>query len=475
MVSDGQTSIRRAVERALPGVPHQLCQFHFLREAALPVFEADRHAKVALKKPGCAACARSSARLEGRDDAEAEVVRGYCAAVRSAITDDGRPPLAASGLRLKARLEEVADSLDRVAAKGGGSPPLARLRRLIGRGLEGTAALWPDVERAYGWVHRAAHILSNAAGRGRHQGPAPLRRPAWPPWPATATRPAILAEAIEHFCKVARSYRPGLFHCYAVPGLPRTDNGLEQLFGSQRYHERRATGRKAASPAAVLRGEVRLIAATATRLRPPAARELGRVSRDAWRELRRRLEPEAPGPHPAHPLPPRPGRLPGRTGAAGMPANFADLEKKEGSMSTLVLELRQGDVMVVNGAPIRFRNRTRIELAARARFLFGKQVMPPEAANTPARRIYFALQTAYVGTDEEREGGLAAARRLIADFQEATTSTLAREMLARALAFAEADDCYQALKLARRVMTHEQEVLGLPALAPARAAAGAAG
>ena len=34
VVSDGQTSIRRAVEWALPGVPHQLCQFHFLREAA---------------------------------------------------------------------------------------------------------------------------------------------------------------------------------------------------------------------------------------------------------------------------------------------------------------------------------------------------------------------------------------------------------------------------------------------------------
>src|SRR3954452_8040101 len=50
VVSDGQTSIRRAVERALPGIPHQLCQFHFLREAALPVFEADRHAKKELKK-----------------------------------------------------------------------------------------------------------------------------------------------------------------------------------------------------------------------------------------------------------------------------------------------------------------------------------------------------------------------------------------------------------------------------------------
>jgi hypothetical protein len=49
VVSDGQTSIRRAVARALPGVPHQLRQFHFLREAANPVYEADRHAKKELK------------------------------------------------------------------------------------------------------------------------------------------------------------------------------------------------------------------------------------------------------------------------------------------------------------------------------------------------------------------------------------------------------------------------------------------
>ena len=118
VISDGQTSIRRAVARALPGVAHQLCQFHFLREAALPVFEADRHAKVELKKQvrGIRPIERA---MEGRDDPEAAVVRGYCAAVRSALTDDGRPPLAASGLQLKARLEAVADSLDRVAEKGG--------------------------------------------------------------------------------------------------------------------------------------------------------------------------------------------------------------------------------------------------------------------------------------------------------------------------------------------------------------------
>ena len=155
--------------------------------------------------------------------------------------------------------------------------------------MERTAALWPDIERTYGWVHRAAHILNN-----RDEEDASVVRRRFGGLVAAMHRhrdkAGALADAVGHFCKVTRSYRPGLFHCYAVPDLPRTNNDLEQLFGSQRYHERRASGRKAASPAAVLRGEVRLIAAAATRLRPIAARELGQVSREAWTDLRRRLD-----------------------------------------------------------------------------------------------------------------------------------------------------------------------------------------
>jgi hypothetical protein len=118
VVSDGQTSIRNAVKEALPGVPHQLCQYHYLREAATPVYEADRAAKVRLKKMvrGIRPIERE---VEGRRDAEAEVVRGYCAAVRSALTDDGRPPPDACGLKLQGRLTVVARSLDRVDEKRG--------------------------------------------------------------------------------------------------------------------------------------------------------------------------------------------------------------------------------------------------------------------------------------------------------------------------------------------------------------------
>ena len=117
VISDGQHSIRRAVQEALPGVPHQLCQFHYLREAALPIFEADRHAKKELKKHmrGVRPIERA---MENRDDSEAQALRGYCAAVRSALTDDGRPPLAASGLQLHDRLAAIAASLERIAERG---------------------------------------------------------------------------------------------------------------------------------------------------------------------------------------------------------------------------------------------------------------------------------------------------------------------------------------------------------------------
>jgi hypothetical protein len=117
VVSDGQQSIRKAVAKALPGVAHGLCHFHYLREAARPIYEADRHAKKELKKRvrGIRALERQA---EGRDDPAGVATRGYCQAVRSALTDDGLPPLDASGLRLQGRLTHIRESLERVEKKG---------------------------------------------------------------------------------------------------------------------------------------------------------------------------------------------------------------------------------------------------------------------------------------------------------------------------------------------------------------------
>ena len=164
-----------------------------------------------------------------------------------------------------------------------------RLRTILAKGLEATAALWPEVRVAFGWVHRAAVILRNKKGldaagvRRRYRGLiaaiARHRRAA-----------GRLADEFAHFLKVTRSYWPGLFRCYEVEGLPRTNNDLEQFFGSYRYHERRCSGRKVACPGTVVRGSVRVVAAAATRLRPVAAADLVPSDLRAWRDLRGSLE-----------------------------------------------------------------------------------------------------------------------------------------------------------------------------------------
>ncbi|MDQ2716310.1 MAG: transposase, partial [Chloroflexota bacterium] len=121
VISDGQQSIRKAVAHALPEVPHQLCHFHYLREAVKPISDADRHTKKELKKyvRGVRPIERA---LEQRRDEEAEVVRGYCLAVRSSLTDDSLPPLDPAGLRLQERLQAINSSISHIEEKRGCPP-----------------------------------------------------------------------------------------------------------------------------------------------------------------------------------------------------------------------------------------------------------------------------------------------------------------------------------------------------------------
>jgi hypothetical protein len=162
------------------------------------------------------------------------------------------------------------------------------LKGLIDRGLAATEALWPAIVLAFGWVHQAARILGVEGASG-----AEVRQRLGGLLGAMAMhrhKAGRLAGAVGHFLKVSRSYWGGLFVCYDREGLPRTNNGLEQLFGSQRYHERRASGRKAGSPALVLRGSARLVATVATRQRAFTAEDLAGADRAEWMRLRQMLD-----------------------------------------------------------------------------------------------------------------------------------------------------------------------------------------
>src|SRR4051794_7372411 len=106
---------------------------------------------------------------------------------------------------------------------------------------------------------------------------------------ATTTEPSVRA-GLKQFLKVTKSYWPGLFRCYESADLPRTNNDLEHAFGSHRYHERRASGRRRASPGLVVMGSARLISGLATRLRPEEGLVLSPGSVESWQRLRAELE-----------------------------------------------------------------------------------------------------------------------------------------------------------------------------------------
>lgn len=169
--------------------------------------------------------------------------------------------------------------------------PLKRLHSLITRGLDKSAHMWPDIQRAYGWVHRAAHLLANTEGHSGEEVSCEYET-LLDEMRTNREEAGSVRKGVEHFLKVTGSYWPGLFHCYDVPDLPPTDNDLEHCFGSARHHERRATGRKHTSSNLVVRGKVRLLAAVALTVQPQGftSEDLRLANPDEWWELRTQLD-----------------------------------------------------------------------------------------------------------------------------------------------------------------------------------------
>jgi hypothetical protein len=163
------------------------------------------------------------------------------------------------------------------------------LQQVLTKGLQRTAALWPPIKDAYGQVYQAAHILAN-----HEQQTGAQVRETYLAWIAhmqeQKTSLGELSTAIDHFVEITENFAPGLFHCYDVPDLPRTNNDLEHCFGVARAHERRATGRRGAIPGVVVRGSVRLMAVMMAKQENLQAADLQPTDYQAWRQLRSQLQ-----------------------------------------------------------------------------------------------------------------------------------------------------------------------------------------
>lgn len=98
-----------------------------------------------------------------------------------------------------------------------------------------------------------------------------------------------LSGAADHFIEITQHYWANLFFCYDIPDLPRTNNDLEQAFGSFRHAQRRATGRKKAMRGEVLHGQASVVACLGTMARIYTAKDLAKVDIVAWKALRSKI------------------------------------------------------------------------------------------------------------------------------------------------------------------------------------------
>lgn len=122
-VSDGQLSIRLAIESLAPTIPYQYCQYHYLKDIAKPVVEQDRKLKTSVKKGlrGIREIERKSLKAS---PLESEVVQGYTAAIRSVLLEEGEIPLNLPGQTVYEKTKAIHQSLKACLDQKGGTNPL---------------------------------------------------------------------------------------------------------------------------------------------------------------------------------------------------------------------------------------------------------------------------------------------------------------------------------------------------------------
>ena len=130
----------------------------------------------------------------------------------------------------------------------------------------------------------------------------------------------------------------------------------------------------------------------------------------------------------------------------------------------LRISLRDGEKMIVNGAVLRSVGRTDLSIENAAAILRGRDLMTPEEANTPARRLYFACMMAYIDDGERTQH-----QDDIVQLVRALLGALkAPEAQAACVTFAQKVACqqfYAALSDCRWLINYEAELLAAPVAA----------
>ena len=124
-ISDAQESIQLAIADLWPSIPHQLCQYHVLREASRPIYEQDRKLKVEMRKPIQERVRKVRTQLEhqgqmatGPEAEQVAVLADYALGIQTAINLEGKQPFEYAGIAAYDGLTALHRSLEEVEKKG---------------------------------------------------------------------------------------------------------------------------------------------------------------------------------------------------------------------------------------------------------------------------------------------------------------------------------------------------------------------
>ena len=179
-----------------------------------------------------------------------ELAVAYAARLRNVLSRSGRKPFRLAGLRLYADLLALLGSLETSLTYLPDEPRLTCFADAIRDALLTFETEYTQIAEGYTWVLDISDILDQLLPEAP---PEPVEGPATEPpeTPLSATVHAQLEAYLEqldqrtdldaplrafrkHLRALTKRYAPGLFHCYDIPGLPRTNNDTESLFGRVR-------------------------------------------------------------------------------------------------------------------------------------------------------------------------------------------------------------------------------------------------
>jgi hypothetical protein len=269
VMSDKQRGLAPAVAKVFSGAKHSFCQTHYLGNAAEPISKADEAMKIELRqgvRQEIGALIRQEkfekqgvltvtggipspvtvpnaipAPVAQEQDA---ILQDISRRIRYLLTLKGRPPFCLAGIEMFERLTEVKDFLERLMVHHT-HPQLEQLQQGLLAALQIAQTNYTLLRQAADWLAYIADLL-DPTGK--------------PPRSATQVQRALFAyveqiKIISHnnldlqpffrtIQKTTISYAPGLFHCYDLPGLPRTNNARESDFRDLNRRLLRTTGQK---------------------------------------------------------------------------------------------------------------------------------------------------------------------------------------------------------------------------------------